>query len=218
VVALISVCFLVIAILSVRLIDQQYYTHEQIALSAAIEESQIDKSEVVQDDEEVEKEEIFVHIVGAIKAPGVYELPARSRVVDAVDAAQGFADDAAFEVVNLAQLLFDGAQIVIPTHRDLKNHENDTAFGVRGTETEAPQSSNASSNQSSGMVPAGLIDINTADAALLETLPGIGPATSQKIINDRNERGPFRSLLDLARIPGIGEKKIEALNGLAEAR
>lgn len=117
---------------------------------------------------------IQVYVTGAVVSPGVYELPAGSRLQDAVNAAGGFMPDAAKEQVNLAAPLWDGAQVHIPH--------------------------TVESNRSQS----GRININTASAEELETLPGIGPTTAQKIVEYRLQYGPFRTIQDIQNVPGIG--------------
>lgn len=117
---------------------------------------------------------IKVYVTGAVVSPGVYTLPPDSRVEDAVEAAGGFMPDAAKEQVNLASLLWDGAQIHIP--------------------------SIIVSNRAGGE----RVNINTASAEELATLPGIGPTTAQKIVEYRLQHGPFRTIQDIQNVPGIG--------------
>jgi len=159
---------------------------------------------------------ITVHIVGFVRSPGVYVLTNDARAMDAVEAAGGFDVEACQDSVNMAQELFDGAQLRIPSRVEVEEGESAVAFGLLGTD--GTPMGNAQIGGSSSPQTSVLININTADAALLETLPGIGPSTSAKIIADRTANGPYRSISDLARVSGIGEKKIEALSDLIEAK
>lgn len=153
---------------------------------------------------------LYVHVVGAIRRPGLYVLPAGARVADAIDKAGGLLGNAADRGVNLARPLTDGEQIVIPTQDEL---ESGSALPrVAGT---GGASANTAGTSSSATGP---IDINTADTALLDTLPGIGPSTAQKIVADREANGPFACVDDLARVTGIGPKKLESLRDLVVAR
>ena len=131
--------------------------------------------------------ELYVHVLGAVAAPGLYVLDQNARLVDAVAAAGGTSDDADLAGVNLARVLEDGEQIVVPTV---------------GAAPLAP-----------GAAPPGddRIDLNTADQAALETLPRIGPAIAERIISWRDENGLFRSVDDLLAVPGIGEKLLAGL-------
>lgn len=139
---------------------------------------------------------ISVHVVGAVKTPGFYEIPEGSRVKDAVEAAGGLADDAEEASVNLARVVADGEQIVVSS----KNTPATTAA--------APA---ASSGASSALGSSALVNINTADIAGLTSLSGIGESTAKKIIADREKNGPFRSKKDITRVSGIGDKKYEAI-------
>lgn len=135
-------------------------------------------TEGLSDTESVEQF-LYVHIVGEIKAPGMYQLPLGARLVDAVFAAGGLTPDADNSSVNLARELSDGEQVVV--------------FKV-GAVAEA-----------GGSAPGGLISINRATADQLEELPGIGPALSARIIAYRDANGGFKTKEDLLNVSGIGD-------------
>jgi competence protein ComEA len=143
---------------------------------------------------------VFVHVVGAVHHPGLYRLAAGSRVADAVSAAGGLAAGGAQEGVNLASVIKDGEQIAIPTHEELKRGGMRAGGGA---------ASSVAGSQPGGGAQA--VNINTADAAALDTLPGVGPSTAAKIVADRQANGPFATPDDLGRVPGIGPKKLEQL-------
>jgi competence protein ComEA len=136
---------------------------------------------------------VIVHVVGAVRKPGVYTLPAGSRVGDAVDIAGGVLGNAATDAVNLARVLNDGEQVRVPT----KDEASGTAGPLAASTAVPPR-----------------VNINAASAAELDALPGIGPATAQKIVDDRTKNGPFSAPEDLMRVPGIGPKKYDALKDL----
>lgn len=135
---------------------------------------------------------VVVHVDGAVGAPGVYELAAGSRVGDAVELAGGLTEKADTSTLNLALVLTDGEKVYVP-------EEGEAAPQVTTGET------------SSG---GGLININTATADELETLPGVGEATAAAIIEDRESNGPFSAPEDLMRVSGIGEKKFARIEGM----
>lgn len=143
---------------------------------------------------------LCVHVDGAVRTPGVYYLDAGSRIVDAVAAAGGLTETAYTAAVNLAQVLQDGEQVVIP----------DEATGEASGGTTA--SGGAGATASNG--DAAPVNLNRATADELVALPGIGASTAAKIVADREANGPFRAIEDLKRVSGIGDKKFEALREL----
>lgn len=142
-------------------------------------------------DEPAEASPVFVHVSGAVASPGLVELPEGSRVADAIQAAGGLSEGADGSSVNLARPLADGEQVVV---------------GLQASEAEGAPQAVADAP--------GKVSINSATAEQLEALPGIGPATAQKIVADRKANGPFASIDELTRVSGIGQKKYEALAGL----
>lgn len=138
---------------------------------------------------------LSVHIVGAIKNPGLYEVDEGSRIKEVVDAAGGLTSDAEEGSINLARVVADGEQIVVAS----KN-----ASG-------SPAASAGTSAQSTTSSASALVNINTADVTGLSSLSGIGEATAKKIIADREKNGPFKTKKDITRVSGIGDKKYEAI-------
>lgn len=165
----------------------QFEIHDSTSEKAASEAGQ--SPEVDQASEA--QETICVYVSGCVASPQVCYLPVGSRVADAVEAAGGFADDAALDAINLARLLNDGEQIVVPSAEQ-------AAASPSGEATTPADSSS-------------LVNINTADVSQLQTLDGIGEATARKIVADREANGPFQTIEDLKRVSGIGDKKFEGL-------
>jgi competence protein ComEA len=148
---------------------------------------------------------IAVDVVGRVRHPGLVRLPQGSRVVDAIEAAGGTTAGAELEVVNLARKVVDGEQIRIPRHG-----EAPSAAGATGPATGATPAAGDPSGAGQPGVP---IDLNTATAEQLDTLPGIGEVTANQIIAYRSEH-PFRSVDDLRQVPGIGDRRFELLKDL----
>lgn len=138
---------------------------------------------------------IFVHILGEVASPGLYELREGDRAVDAVAAAGGFGPNADQAGLNLARFVTDGEQIVVP---EIGQAPPAAGGGVAG----------------GGAVVPGKVNLNTADAATLETLPRVGPAMAERIIDWRETNGRFTAVEDLMSVTGIGEKTFAGLKDL----
>jgi len=148
------------------------------------------------------KTEVVVHVAGAVASPGVYRLRDGDRVDDAIGAAGGASAGADLDAVNLATVVVDGARIYVPTEGE----------NVEVVEP-APSGADAPANGAAA-VPGGLVDINRADATRLDELPGVGPATAAAIVAERERNGPFLTVDDLERVPGIGPAKLSGLRDL----
>lgn len=144
---------------------------------------------------------VVVYVTGAVAAPGVFELPAGARVVDALDQAGGALPEADLAVVNLAAVVQDGERIYVP-------QPGETPPAVLGGGSGA-----AGGSGGSGAAGGGLLNVNTATAEELTALPGIGPVLAGRIVDFRQANGPFAALGDLGEVSGIGPK---LLAGLAE--
>ena len=138
---------------------------------------------------------VIVHITGAVPRPGVYALPQGARIQDAISAAGGFLAEAEKSQINLAALLEDGEKLDIPYIEGASPIITTAVPEVVTSTTE-------------------LIDINTASAVELEELPGIGPTTAQKIVEYREQNGPFLSTEDIINVSGIGPGTYERIKDL----
>lgn len=154
---------------------------------------------------QIEIPPIIIHIAGAVKNPGVYRLKPTDRIVDAVEIAGGATEEANLDLINLAALLEDGQKIIVPykTYSETGEEINANAYNQV---TNAYPSSLASTSTK--------ININTADVTGLQTLPGIGPVLSERIIEYRNQNGLFGVIDDIKDVSGIGEKKFEGIKDL----
>lgn len=144
---------------------------------------------------------ILVHVGGEVRAPGLYEIAQGSRVNDAIEAAGGFTDDASRDAVNLAREVADGEQIIVAAVEEVERQASAASSGS------VPGGSSASGAAGAQKK----VNINTASAEELDSLPGIGASTAQKIVADRAANGPFKTIEDLKRVTGIGEKKFAQL-------
>jgi len=142
---------------------------------------------------------VLVHVVGQVRRPGVVRLAAGSRVLDAVDAAGGAKSSADLNHLNLARVVADGEQIAVP-----KPGEAVPAAGAAGIPGAGTGAAGGPAGADGG--PVVLVDLNTADAAALDTLPGVGPVLSQRILDWRTQHGRFSSVDELGEVSGIGDK------------
>lgn len=159
----------------------------------------------------VESTEIVVHVAGAVKKPGIVRIPRGSRVDDAVRAAGGFSSQADPDSVNLAQPLEDGVQVYVPRKGEAVQVE-----GRVGSLSAGRASERATTGRQE--LPSGKINVNTATAEQLESLPGVGPATARAIIEYRKQNGSFSSVDELLDVRGIGPKKLEQIRPYVTVR
>ena len=141
--------------------------------------------------------ELKAYVTGAVRQPGLYTIKAGDRLADLIDLAGGITEDADMQAVNLAVRVNDQDHWTVP---------------MVGEPMVVP------SNAVSIEPTSGKIDINTADAKLLETLPGIGESRAEAIIRHRDEHGPFKRVDDIVAVPGIGASTLEGLRDLVEVR
>ncbi len=139
---------------------------------------------------------IMVYVSGRVNQAGLYALPSRSRLNDAIQAAGGFSDEADTNALNLAEVLQDGQQIDVPDISPTPAFESGTRSGAIGSS---------------------LVDINSATLEQLDSLPEIGPKTAQAIIDYRNLNGPFSRIEDILDVPGIGQVTFDKIKNLISA-
>lgn len=144
---------------------------------------------------------IRIHVVGAVAQPGVYTLPAGSRLIEAVEAAGGLTAEADPERINLADFVRDGQQVYIPR------------LGTAPPPSPTPLAAQADAG--GARAP---LDLNTATAAELETLPGIGKVYAERIVAYRQEHGPFKSSEEIMQVKGIGPACYEQIRDLIVVR
>ena len=159
-------------------------------------------------------QKIFVDVCGAVASPGVYELDEGSRIFQAVDAAGGYLPEAASDYLNKARSLDDGQQIYVPTQEEVeagpeeilaKRPEISDLTGNTAGDSAGEQNSRLSETEAGQGQLDDRIDLNTADAALLSTLSGIGQSKAEAIIAYRQEHGGFASIEEIMNVEGIKE-------------
>jgi competence protein ComEA len=159
---------------------------------------------------------IAVHAAGAVTNPAVYNLPAGARVDDVIHAAGGLRTDADTDAVNLAAHVGDGERVFVPRRgQPIPIVQTGTGQSVADSgalPTSGPTGVTGASGATGNPSPTKLIiDLNAATAADLDTLPGVGPATAEKIIDFRTRVGRFKSVSQLLEVPGIGDAKLAGL-------
>lgn len=154
-------------------------------------ESKIDEAK----SNDTQQKEIYVDVGGAVKNPGVYGFKQGERVIDAINKAGGLEDDADTSTINMAKKLTDEEKVYIPKKGETP-----------------PQVVSGTSSSNSGVLPTNAkININTASLQELDSLPGIGPVTAQRIIDYRNQNGPFKSIEEIKNVSRIGDKIFEQI-------
>ncbi|MCB8978152.1 MAG: helix-hairpin-helix domain-containing protein [Ardenticatenaceae bacterium] len=151
---------------------------------------------------------LHVFVNGAVMAPAVYELVPGSMVQDVIEQAGGFTIEADTAVVNLAFPLQDGMQIYVPTVEETAA-QGQTAVTNPVVRTEGIELETAVDEAAA--VPGELVDLNSATVADLDTLPGIGPSTAEKIVEYRETNGPFAAIEEIMNVSGIGPAKFEQI-------
>lgn len=145
---------------------------------------------------EPEAATFVVDLDGCVKNPGVYEIPEGTRLYEVIEMAGGLTKDANTTQINQAEVLCDGQKILIPEVYD---------------EVQSMEGAGSSEGRNNGSVSSGKININTADAEALQEIPGVGPATAEKIIAYRESNGRFQTIEDIKNVSGIGEKTFEKM-------
>ena len=155
------------------------------------------------------KAPLAVHVIGAVPRPGLYEFAKGARVQDAIDAAGGMLAEANADTLNLAALLEDGQQLVIP----YKNGSGPSASATSDSGTVNLPSTSATDVPTNTAATGDLVNINTATLQELEALPGIGPTLAQRIIDYRDQNG-FSAIEDIMNVSGIGQSIFDEIKNL----
>lgn len=168
-----------------------------------------------------DKNKIVIYIIGEVKQEGVYELDENSRISDAIEKAGGTKENADLSQINLAYKIEDGMRIYIPKKgesvQDKEKIEDKTQEVVTGKSTDITNTTSVNTNLSinkKSKTDIEKINLNKATQTELETLPGIGPSTAEKIIEYRKENGNFKNIEDIMNVNGIGESKYNKIKDL----
>lgn len=151
--------------------------------------------------------QVVVHVIGAVNRPGLVRVPEGALVDDALRAAGGPSAEADLEAMNLAECVSRGQQIRVPTHAETESDRASEPGTARGSGASA-------SAAGPGTTAHGKVNLNRASVEELQTLPKVGPKLAQRIMDWRNQSGPFRSVSDLDAVPGIGPTLLASLEPL----
>lgn len=149
---------------------------------------------------------IFVDIGGEVAAPGVYEVTEGTRLFEVINRAGGLTEEADIDVINRAETVYDGQKILIASYEETRSGKNTAGTGDGQT-----TGSGAGFAQGTGNTEGEKVNINTADSAELQSIPGIGPSKADRIIEYRNTQGRFNTIEDIKNISGIGNKTFESI-------
>lgn len=197
-----KIVLLLIIMVLVIFFGWKYYQQEKstITIIPAVSENELAPANPAA---ALEEEICIIHIAGAVNSPGVYQLSRGKRVIDAVNIAGGPAEKAYLDAVNLAALIYDSQKIIIPY---LPGNEDNVSSATAITDFNSIEYSYVSDSN--------LVNINSATARELETLPGIGPVLAERILEFRKNNGRFLKIEDIQNVSGIGQKRFDAIKEL----
>lgn len=178
---------LAILIIASFMFVEKYMAKKSEAVNVVLTENTEEKAAI----DKVDTLDIYVHVSGRVRNPGVYSLKTGERIIDAINKAGGALPDADLDALNLAQKLHDEDKIYVPKKGELNNNNHGTNYNNSGK-----------------------ININTASAAELEKLPGIGETLAQRIVEYREKYGKFQKIEDIMKVSRIGPKIFEQIKDM----
>ena len=199
IIAIITICIFGIYYLFIK--EDDYLENNSNSNILILNEENSSKAENLLETKDNNKEnKIVIYVTGAVKKEGIYEIEENSRIADCIEIAGGLNEDADINNINLAYILCDGMKIHIPRKNENINQIQDNTKSYISTDSNNKDNDKTNNKNIK-------VNINTANQAELETLPGIGPSTALKIIEYRKENGKFNNIEDIKNVSGIGDSK-----------
>lgn len=199
IIAIITICILGIYYFFIK--EDDYLENNSNSNILILNEENSSKAENLLETKDNNKEnKIVIYVTGAVKKEGIYEIEENSRIADCIEIAGGLNEDADINNINLAYILCDGMKIHIPRKNENINQIQDNTKSYISTDSNNKDNDKTNNKNIK-------VNINTANQAELETLPGIGPSTALKIIEYRKENGKFNNIEDIKNVSGIGDNK-----------
>lgn len=199
IIAIITICIFGIYYFFIK--EDDYLENNSNSNILILNEENSSKAENLLETKDNNKEnKIVIYVTGAVKKEGIYEIEENSRIADCIEIAGGLNEDADINNINLAYILCDGMKIHIPRKNENINEIQDNTKSYISIDSNNKDNDKTNNKNIK-------VNINTANQAELETLPGIGPSTALKIIEYRKENGKFNNIEDIKNISGIGDSK-----------
>ncbi len=199
IIAIITICIFGIYYFFIK--EDDYLENNSNSNILILNEENSSKAENLLETKDNNKEnKIVIYVTGAVKKEGIYEIEENSRIADCIEIAGGLNEDADINNINLAYILCDGMKIHIPRKNENINQIQDNTKSYISTDSNNKDNDKTNNKNIK-------VNINTANQAELETLPGIGPSTALKIIEYRKENGKFNNIEDIKNVSGIGDNK-----------
>ena len=199
IIAIITICIFGIYYFFIK--EDDYLENNSNSNILILNEENSSKAENLLETKDNNKEnKIVIYVTGAVKKEGIYEIEENSRIADCIEIAGGLNEDADINNINLAYILCDGMKIHIPRKNENINLIQDNTKSYISTDSNNKDNDKTNNKNIK-------VNINTANQAELETLPGIGPSTALKIIEYRKENGKFNNIEDIKNVSGIGDSK-----------
>ncbi len=207
-----KIFILIFIVFTLFIVYDTYYVETE----DEVEEVTLEKKEDTEEKEEPKESKVLVDVKGEVNTPGVYELTNNNTVMDAINKAGGLTKQSDTSNINLSKKLEDEMVIIVYSKSEIKEMNEEEKIECppcnNACITEEDEKAKLDSNKNeTSNVPAGKVNINTADSETLQTLDGIGEAKAKAIIEYRNKNGDFKNIEDIKNVSGIGDSVYEKI-------